>query len=120
LPDAERENVVGFLKEVKRTASRLKGIYLVPREKNKATINRLGLTNSDIINTIKYLSIEDYLKGPEPDRDAGGDLWFFCKEVSGNDVYIKLKISVRNGRDTVYCISFHEPEHEINYPYREE
>jgi hypothetical protein len=120
LPDAGRENVAGFLKEVKRAASRLKGIYLVPREKNKATITKLGLTYSDIINTIKYLSIEDYFKGPEPDRDAAGDLWFFCKEVSGTDIYIKLKISVRNGRETVYCISFHEPEYEIYYPYREE
>ena len=120
MADAGREHVVAFLKEVKKTASRPKGIFVVQREKNKRTITKLGLTNSDVLNTVIYLSVEDYCKGPEPDRDAEGDLWFFCKEIRSDDVYIKLKISERNGRDTVYCVSFHEPEHEINYPYCEE
>ena len=120
MADAGREEVAAFLKEVKRIASRPKGIFVVRREKNLQTITNLGLTNSDITNTIKYLSVEDYCKGPAPDEDAEGDLWFLCKEIRGDDIYIKLKISERNGRDTVYCVSFHEPEYEIDYPYRDE
>ena len=120
MANAGREDVAAFLKEVKSIASRPNGIFVVRREKNRQTITNLGLTNSDITNTIKYLSVEDYCKGPESDKDAEGNLWFFGKEIRGNDIYIKLKISERNGRDTVYCISLHEPEYEIDYPYRDE
>ena len=113
------KEVAEFLKNVKKIISIGEGLKFYNRPENLKTLLDLGLTSSDVINTLKYLSVTDYCKGPEPDRDRPGEFWFFGKTIKGKSIYIKLKIKIKHGRDTVYCISFHEPKYCLGYPYAE-
>jgi hypothetical protein len=60
----------------------------------------------------------DYSSGPDPDRDIPGDIWVFGKEINGHEVYIKLRIFYDGSEKKGKCISFHEADHPIKYPFR--
>lgn len=66
------------------------------------------------------MEVEDYCKGPEAD-DKNYNWWFFAREINtavGNTLfYIKIRIETR-GREQVLCLSFHEADYPINFPYR--
>ena len=103
-----------FLKQFKQIA-RTRGIDVIPRRKNKLDLIALGITERIRETIILSLTPDDFCKGPEPDRDRPGYLWFFGKTENGDDIYIKLKIADTNGTYIAKCLSFHRAEHKLKY-----
>ena len=50
------------------------------------------------------------------DEASFGDMWVFGKDFNGSELYIK--ISMGAPRSNTICISFHEAEHHLNYPFK--
>lgn len=67
-------------------------------------------------NILENLEPEDYCEGPLEETIYGtGNMWVFGKEISGNEIYIKVAM----GNNSVICISFHLAEYPLNYPFKE-
>lgn len=64
------------------------------------------------------LSVADYSAGPKPDRDRGGDIWEFGKDIDGYEVYIKLKVASVDDAMIAKCISFHIAQYPLKYPHK--
>jgi len=113
-PMASAQQVEEFLKQVRRTIADPKKFVIIPREKNRRDVARLGLVpRQEIMN----LTHQDYDRGPLPDEDErmGGVVWEFMKEIDGIWVYMKLKLDERG----CVCLSFHEEELGLrSLPYR--
>ena len=105
-----------FLSEAKRIIP--KGFDLVDREENLRELASLGLTKHDCRQIVLSLSVEDYCKGPEQDRDRPGHVWTFGYKLEGKDIYIKLKIIKVGDEEIVKCISFHKAKYPLKYPFR--
>lgn len=85
-----------------------KGIKLIRRDKNMNSIHSMGLSILVVEEIICELTIEDYCKGPEEDKDRQGEeVWIFLKKVEEYRIYIKLKLD----EDDCVVISFHEAEY---------
>ena len=105
-----------FLSEVKRIIP--KGFDLVDRRENLEELASLGITKRDCRQIVLSLSVEDYCKGPENDRDRPGYVWTFGHRLEGEDIYIKLKIIKVEEEEMVKCISFHKAKHPLEYPFK--
>jgi hypothetical protein len=66
------------------------------------------------------LSVKDYCEGPEPDRDRPSDIWVFGKHIGGKEIYIKLKIAQVGQEKIAKCLSFHEANFPLCYPFEAE
>ncbi len=110
----KRTTIAQFLKQFKQIA-RIRGVDVIPRRKNKLDLIALGITERIREKIILSLTPDDFCKGPEPDKDRPGDLWFFGKTENGNEIYIKLKIADVNGTYIAKCLSFHRAEHKLKY-----
>lgn len=110
----KRTTVAQFLKQFKQIA-RTRGVDVIPRIKNKLDLIALGITERIRETIILSLTPDDFCKGPEPDRDRPGDLWFFGKTENGDNVYIKLKIADVDGIHIAKCLSFHRAEYKLKY-----
>lgn len=113
-----REEVSLFLKQF-HAKSKIYGIvYFGEREKNVRALTELGISAKRRDEIVRQISVQDYYKGPEPNRlNNLGDLWMFGKEVNAQTVYIKITLGKRENR--TICISFHIAEYPIQYPYKE-
>lgn len=113
-----KECVASFLKEFKQLAVTNKIIF-VSRLKNHTSLIKLGFTKQNCSQEILSLSVANYVKGPDADHDPSksGDIWCFGKRICGAEIYIKLKIFKVEKQLHAKCISFHEAEHSIIYPY---
>lgn len=103
---ASESQIQDFLDEIKKADS----IYIIPREKNKQTRYKIGLSTYDQIDIIINLTVKDYYKGPERDKDPtkDGDVWMFKSDYYEHVLYIKLKIkNCEDGKTRVVCISCH-------------
>lgn len=107
-----------FLKEFKEIITSGRGLVIIPRAETNATITMLGLTRKTVKIEILGLSVIDYSSGPSPDRDRAGDIWIFGKEIHGHEIYIKLKIAKVRDIKIAKCISFHEAEFSLKYPFK--
>jgi hypothetical protein len=61
----------------------------------------------------------NYVDGPLQDVDRTGHVWIFGKTIRGVQVYIKLKIADDDGTDWPMCISFHQAERPMRFPFTE-
>jgi hypothetical protein len=119
LDDARKKKIRVFLREFKRLAAQ-SGLYVIPRFKNQQALADLELTRENRCDIIMSLSVTDYCRGPQPDRDKPGHIWEFGKIVEGKPVYIKLKIAETDGGQIARCISFHAAEFPLSFPCRTE
>lgn len=94
------------------------GVDLVPRKGTLATLSILGFTKRNAEEILLSLSVTDYCKGPEADRDRHGEVWIFGKEIESHEVYIKLKVAHIKGTKRAKCISFHITEYPLSFPYK--
>ncbi|MCK8823594.1 hypothetical protein [Fuchsiella alkaliacetigena] len=118
---ATKEEVANFLKRVEKAINDPDWKFqFIPRDKNLNSLNKYGLSIKHIKFSLKRLEVRDYYRGPTKDRSSNfsGDFWEFGKEIiEGVEFYIKLKIK---GKHLLCkCLSFHEAEYKINYPYKE-
>jgi hypothetical protein len=117
LDEARKEATRRFLREFKQIATSGRGIDIVDRRKNMQALARLGLTKGNCREEILGLSVEDYCDGPKPDKDRPGEVWEFGKLIEDREVYIKLKIARVKGVKLAKCISFHEAERSLCFPF---
>jgi hypothetical protein len=117
LVDLSQLEIAFFLKEFKQLVQE-GGLYVVSRLEHQKSLVDLGLTKEACKVEILGLSVTDYCKGPQPDKDRPGDIWVFGKEIAGSEVYIKLKITQVGSDKFAKCISFHAAEHPLGYPYK--
>ncbi|HCM96605.1 MAG: hypothetical protein A2X25_00235 [Chloroflexi bacterium GWB2_49_20] len=116
--DVDQEKVAQFLREFKALISTGRDFDFIGRPENNSVFINLGLTWRNFIRELLGLSVVDYCSGPENDRDRPGVVWLFGKEIYGHDIYIKLKIYDLGSQRKAKCISFHEANHPIRYPFR--
>lgn len=107
-----------FLIEFKQIMTNGRGLDIIPRPVNNQTILELELTKKNIRETILDLTILDYVRGPEVDRDKPGEMWIFGREIAQKEIYIKLKIVQVGLVKIAKCISFHIAEFPLRYPHK--
>jgi hypothetical protein len=89
------------------------------RPENMATLAHLGMTLTDAHDRILGLTPADYLEGPTPrSEDSSQEAWVFGLHIREIDVYVKLSIRIEPAR--CVCVSFHEAQWPMAYPYRED
>ena len=109
------DEVNQFLAQFKVKASIFGIIYRV-REKNEETLFKLGISARMREKIVLSLEGTDFSHTTLGDVfDEGDLLWVFGKDYKGAELYIKITI-IDNGR--CLCVSFHEAEHPINYPFK--
>lgn len=109
------EDVNRFLEQFKVKASVFGIIYRV-RDKNEETLFNLGISAQMREKIVLSLEGTDFSHTTLGDVfDEGDVLWVFGKDYKGTELYIKITI-IDNGR--CLCVSFHEAEHPINYPFK--
>lgn len=117
---ATKQQVILFLNEFKFLIER-NNFHFVPRLDQNKTVISIGLTKKQAKRELLNLSLIDYSSGPKADKDQSGeDIWIFGKEINRHEVYIKLRIYVVNGVRNAKCISFHEADDALRYPYKNE
>ncbi len=116
---APLQQVRQFLLDFKQTAE---GELHVPnRDKNLAFLARHGFTARERKEIILGLRMDDYVKGPEVDDrwpDGPKCVWVFGVQYEGIHIYIKLKLIEEDKEKRAICISFHEAEFSMRFPYR--
>ena len=113
----DRKRIEAYLSLVKKALSTGGLLIFANREKNLAFIKRHGLTIAEIRECILCLSLSNYCNGPLYDNsgDNRHDVWIFGTKLGDVEVYIKL--SFGNSINTIICISFHEAERVMLYPF---
>ncbi|MBQ9022030.1 MAG: type II toxin-antitoxin system MqsR family toxin [Eggerthellaceae bacterium] len=88
--------------------------------KNARCMIELGYDTNDVLNVLQDLTVQNYSQGPLPDKKGRPhDLWVFGKIIEGTQIYIKFTAFFEENAVTAICVSFHEAEHEMNFPYKE-
>ena len=73
----------------------------------------------DVRRIMRGLEVEDYCEGPlSDDKGRPHDLWVFGAYVAQFETYITFAIYVIQGTVKSICVSFHEAERPLSYPYR--
>jgi len=119
-----KAEVQGFLLSVKLTIqkdsrSEPTWTFSTVRDNNIQTLADLEMKTAEVKDIVLSLTPLDYVRGPIKDRKMVGDLWEFGKEVKGQEVYIKLKLTGDLKSQNVRVLSFHFPERPINYMLRD-
>jgi len=113
--DAQPGQVKLFLFQFKEFAQN--NFKFVERGKSLDSLARLGITVKQAKEEIMGLTVEDYYRGPIPDKGPkGGEYWEFGKTICEQEVFIKLKTVSKHG--VAICFSFHMPDETIEYPYK--
>lgn len=113
--DITIDEVQRFLDEFKVKASVFGIIYRDDRNKNMESLVKLGISAKIREKIIFSLEGEDYSEGPLMDTlNKGNALWVFGKDHEGTELYIKITVIPHRA----LCISFHEAEHPMKYPFK--
>lgn len=110
----KEHEVEAFLREFRPKFS-IWGIIFLHREKNEEALRALGITPVAREEIIKKIEKEDYSHSVI-DETSFGDMWVFGRDYDGTELYIKISLGAP-GSNTI-CISFHESEHSLTYPFR--
>ena len=86
------------------------------REKNMKTLAALGLLPEDVFEILTGLTPQNYYRGPSTDYNTNetDSIWEFGITLEGQEIYIKLKLTV----DFVKDISFHFAEKTMEFPFK--
>jgi hypothetical protein len=116
---SKKEDVQSFLKDFSTIAQT--NLQFIPTRKNKETLLELGLTKKLVQKTLLTLNYVDYSAGPIRDTDPTwpGYVWIFGTDIEKTEIYIKLKVEEENGQKISVCLSFHEAERPLTYPFKE-
>lgn len=90
-----------------------------PQSKTRVFMRSIGYRDVDVLEAVQELEIDDYSSGPlRDDKGRPRDLWVFGKYLEEYEVYIKLAAWLKDGDVRAMCVSFHEAEQPLFYPYR--
>jgi hypothetical protein len=114
---ASETEVQQFLNEFHQKLRIWEILFRDDRQKNIRTLLRLEISTAKRKEIIESLKLIDYSEGPLHDTlNSGPPLWVFGKTVKHALIYIKITIGTPN--NPVICISFHEAEHPMNFPFK--
>jgi hypothetical protein len=119
LANSTEAEVKSFLLAVKYAIQDGSLLFRRGRQKNKESMVRLGIDLNDVASEVMSLSVNDYCDGPLKDREFEGEIWEFGKEVTGKEVYIKLKLGGDKRNQQVIVISFHIAEFQLSYRFKQ-
>jgi len=105
------------LLRLKMILSREGKLTFVEREKNLESLSMLGMLPAEIPSVLRELRVSDYSQGPLDD-DKGRPIQWWVFGCNYCDVVLYIRVAVY--RDKVICLSFHEAEHDVAYPFRRE
>lgn len=92
-------------------------VFRSDRGKNTQTLLDLELSVAQVKELLRELEVEDYSGGPFEEKLYGNaEMWVFGKEVKAIEIYIKISMGMPSAE--VICISFHQAEHPMVYPYK--
>ncbi len=110
-------DVVFYLQRVKGLIDN-GSIVMVSTYKNRVTSAKLGLKYSHQLDILRALTPHNYYGTYDPLDDKEDEAWAFGVREQGMDIYIKFVIEARTDTlDMAVCISFHEAEYPLRYPY---
>jgi hypothetical protein len=111
-----KQEVEKFLEEIRvKCKSGIWGLYFLnDREKNAQALLDLEIPPNKRTEIIMELEADDFYRIEEGKYLELYEMFSFGKMVKGIEVYIKISITDRN----VVCISFHEAEFTIDYPFK--
>lgn len=92
------------------------GMVFAERQRCQETMRMLGINEIVAKEIVKSLEATDFSKYFDDASQWGCDLWAFGKDVDGKEIYIKIGLG-RPNRSTV-CVSFHKPDHPIQYQFK--
>ena len=119
-----RQEVALFLSDFKAAVSLGYVHWLNRADETKAPLSGLEITRNQALDYLQSLTPDNYSKGPKPDDfDETRLVWTFGCDVDSTEAYIKLTMKPDPRRMTVVNAlfwSFHEAEHPLNYPLRED
>lgn len=114
---ATQRDVEFFLNEFHQKLRIWEILFRDDRHKNINTLLRLEISTAKRREIIESLKVPDYSEGPLPDTlNSGSPLWVFGKTAKQKLIYIKISMGTPN--NPVICISFHEAEHPMNFPFK--
>lgn len=112
-----REDIQRFLQDFFVKFKVFGILFRDSRQKNSKALLTLEISTNKRKEIIESLKIEDYSEGPLDDKLYGiASMWVFGKTVNGVEIYIK--ISTGSIGSPVICISFHDAEHAMSYPFK--
>ena len=127
-----KEEVIKFLLELKKVMSNRdfdvnKDLDVILKKKNENSLDpyttqntllKLDFDKNDIADTLKKLSVEEYIETGKDRKDISSpEFYIFGKEVQGNLIYIKIKIRDKINHK-VFCVSFHFARYPLTkFPY---
>lgn len=114
---ATKEEVILFLKEFKVKMEIFRIIFRDERKKNSQALLDLDIMPEKRKEIIKSLKPEDFSEGPTDDKTYGiASMWIFGKFHKETEIYIKISMGRKN--QEVICISFHQAEYKLSYPFK--
>lgn len=117
----KKEEVSQYLIRAKKAIAG--GRYrFVHREANKAAMARGGILPKHVKGIVFGLTPLDYFNGPSSEKQNSefppGEYMEFGCDVNGVEMYVKLKLEFIEGDEYCVCMSLHEPQKPIRYPYK--
>ncbi len=114
---ATKDEVKQFLDQFKVKLEIWGIVFLDGREKNMQALLDLNISRFERLNVIKEIKVEDYSEGPIRDvLNDYGEMWVFGKDVNNLETYIKITMGKPHLK--TICISFHQAEHPMKYPFK--
>ncbi len=90
-----------------------------PDSKTRAFLRSIEYRDIDVYRTVRGLELVDYSRGPlRDDKGRPRDLWVFGRYVKEYEVYIKLAVYLSKNEVRAVCVSFHEAQWPLAYPYK--
>ncbi|MGB9781867.1 MAG: hypothetical protein ACPLSY_04040 [Moorellaceae bacterium] len=117
----KEDEVEEFLSNIKRllaSGNWLENLVIVKENKKGDKTHRFmsekNITRRMVAQELLRLDITNYSHTDYDDNPKfqGELVWIFGTVYGSEEIYIKLKI-----REKVICLSFHEADYDLNYPY---
>lgn len=113
----QQQNTREFLREFKIKMEIYGVFFRDDRKKNTVAMLNLDMLPNQRKEILKKLEVTDYCEGPVDDTlNDLPPMWIFGKHYKGKEIYIKITIGTENL--PVICISFHQAEFAISYPFK--
>jgi len=111
-----KNDVEKFLDElkIKEASGLLPFLFKDERSKNAQSLHNLDIPPDKRKEIIRKLKPEDFYRVEDGLYMDKYLMWSFGKLVQKIEIYIKISITERN----TICISFHEAEYPISYPFK--
>lgn len=113
---ANKDEVAKFLEElrVKESSGILTILIRDDRSKNAQSLHNLDIPPDKRKEIIRKLKPEDFYRIEDGLYMEKYSMWSFGSTVQTIEMYIKISLTERN----IICISFHEAEFPIIYPFK--